>query len=138
MIDFYFAAANGRILMTGRCPKEHVRLQTLPGAERHIGKADAFLQRHEPGVGPVALPAKPSKWHVFDYGAKRWVLEEAAAWAAVRLERDTRLAACDWVALRAQERGEPVPPEWLAYRQALRDITQQPDPAAIAWPVAPA
>ncbi|MGG4054103.1 phage tail assembly chaperone [Delftia tsuruhatensis] len=40
--------------------------------------------------------------------------------------------------LRAQETGEPMPAPWLAYRQALRDITDQPDPLAIVWPTAPA
>ena len=44
----------------------------------------------------------------------------------------------DWAVLRAADQGEPVSPEWLAYRQALRDVTAQADPLNIAWPVAPA
>ncbi len=42
----------------------------------------------------------------------------------LRIERDRRLAATDWVVARAYERGEPVPAEWAAYRQALRDLPQ--------------
>lgn len=58
--------------------------------------------------------------------------------AQVRAERNRRLAACDWVALRAIERGEPVDAAWSAYRQALRDVPAQPDfPAAIQWPNEP-
>ncbi|ARU06942.1 hypothetical protein CCO03_16910 [Comamonas serinivorans] len=82
-------------------------------------------------------PTQPSRHHEFDYASKAWVLNVAAAWRAVRRQRDARLTACDWVVTRAQEAGEPVPEAWRAYRQALRDITEQADPCAIAWPEAP-
>jgi len=55
-----------------------------------------------------------------------------------RAERDQRLAACDWVVMRAMETGTAVPAAWLAYRAALRDLTQQPGfPASIDWPTPP-
>ncbi|WP_052155163.1 phage tail assembly chaperone [Thermus sp. 2.9] len=47
------------------------------------------------------------------------------AWAALRAERDHRLAETDWIVARAYERGEPVPEAWAAYRQALRDLPAQ-------------
>ena len=47
------------------------------------------------------------------------------AWAALRAERDRRLAETDWIVARAYERGEPVPEAWVAYRQALRDFPAQ-------------
>ena len=31
----------------------------------------------------------------------------------------------------------PNKPDWITYRQALRDVTTQTDPFAIVWPVAP-
>lgn len=86
----------------------------------------------------LPLPERPSGWHEFDYVAKAWALDESAIWNHVRADRDRRLSATDWVVLRAADTGQPVPPEWLAYRQALRDITEQPDPLNIEWPVAPA
>jgi hypothetical protein len=58
---------------------------------------------------------------------------------AVRADRTQRLTATDWVVLRAVENGSPVPGNWIAYRQALRDITKQPGfPGSVSWPVAPA
>ncbi len=87
-------------------------------------------------IKPIGQP--PSDSHTFDPARREWVLDDAAAWGAVRVERDLRLLACDWVTLRATDQGTPVPPEWLAYRQALRDITDQGDPLTITWPVAPA
>lgn len=61
----------------------------------------------------------------------------AEAWAAVRLQRDQLLADSDWRVTRAFERGVALASEWLDYRQALRDITQQADPFNITWPQAP-
>ena len=64
------------------------------------------------------------------------------AWAALRTERDRRLAETDWVVARAYERGEPVPEAWAAYRQALRDLpalVSEEDLLAgrIPWPEPP-
>jgi len=55
--------------------------------------------------------------------------------AAVRADRNARLAACDWTQLS----DAPVDDlAWAVYRQALRDITSQPGfPWTITWPVAP-
>lgn len=57
---------------------------------------------------------------------------------AARAQRDALLSACDWVVVRAQELGEPVPEAWADYRQALRDVPQQEGfPENIDWPYAP-
>ena len=56
-------------------------------------------------------------------------------WILVRAERDRLLQASDWTQL------PDVPlvtkEAWAVYRQALRDVTLQPDPFNITWPVAP-
>ncbi len=58
----------------------------------------------------------------------------AEAWAALRAERDRRLAESDWIVARAYERGEPVPEAWAAYRQAPRDLPQTlTDEEVLAW-----
>lgn len=60
--------------------------------------------------------------------------------AAACAERDARLAATDWYAVRASEPGgKPIPENVLAYRAALRDIDQQPGwPSDVTWPELPA
>lgn len=52
-----------------------------------------------------------------------------------RAERDRLLAASDWT----QVADAPVDQAaWAAYRQALRDIPQQPGfPATVTWPTKP-
>lgn len=88
----------------------------------------------------LALPPKPSEFHDFDYAVKQWVVAvpSTEAWRQVRDQRNKLLADTDWMVVRAVDRGEPMPAEWQAYRQTLRDITNQPDPFNIVWPTPPA
>ncbi len=58
-------------------------------------------------------------------------------WQMIREIRDALLARTDWMATRAYETGSQLDPEVAAYRQALRDVTQQPDPFSIVWPTRP-
>lgn len=88
------------------------------------------------GWHPVPGDA-PGPWHEFDFVTKRWVDSRTVdeAWSTVRFERARRLLASDWTQL------PDVPLStkevWAAYRQALRDITEQLDPFNIVWPTAP-
>lgn len=87
-------------------------------------------------------PERPSPLATWDWQTHQWVTdadaEAAAAWEHVRAQRDQLLAATDWRVVRAQEQGAPLDSAWIEYRQALRDITQQPDPHNIIWPQTPA
>ncbi len=56
----------------------------------------------------------------------------------VRNARDQLLLESDWIVARSYERGEPVPANWVSYRQALRDITAQAGfPYSVEWPTKP-
>jgi len=59
-------------------------------------------------------------------------------WVAVRFKRDKKLQACDWTVLSDVPITSEKKAEWETYRQALRDITNQPDPFNITWPNPPA
>ena len=61
----------------------------------------------------------------------------AAQWSAVRTDRNQRLASCDWTQLPDSPLSAEVRARWATYRQALRDVTQQPNPFAIVWPTTP-
>lgn len=64
--------------------------------------------------------------------------DTASEAANVRAQRDRLLAACDWRVIKALEAGQPVPADWAAYRQALRDVTAQDGfPYTIVWPKDP-
>lgn len=65
-------------------------------------------------------------------------LSQAEAERRVRTERDRRLAACDWVVIRAKELGQSVPGPWFTYRGDLRQVPEQEGfPFAVIWPVPP-
>ena len=46
-------------------------------------------------------------------------------WDIIRKERNRELSETDWIVTKLYELGDPVPIEWKAYRQSLRDITTQ-------------
>lgn len=53
----------------------------------------------------------------------------------VRAERNRLIAASDWAVLPDSSADKSA---WAAYRQALRDVTEQPDfPESVEWPTAP-
>jgi len=65
-------------------------------------------------------------------------LPQDQAESNVRSRRDIRLQESDWIVARSYERGEPVPANWVSYRQALRDITAQAGfPYSVEWPTKP-
>lgn len=82
---------------------------------------------------------QPSKEHQWNGNA--WVLNTAQAAQIARLRRNALLTASDWsdLASAPQRLGGQVYQQWQQYRQALRDITNQPGfPATITWPTPPA
>lgn len=71
--------------------------------------------------------------------AMRTANAQAPTAEKVRAERDAKLAACDWTQLPDAPLTTTQKENWMAYRQALRDITAQPGfPEAVEWPAEPA
>ena len=65
----------------------------------------------------------------------------------LRVERDRRLSACDWVSAKATDTGVAVTTAWKTYRQALRDLPASASPSldsngdldltSVTWPTEP-
>lgn len=107
-------------------------------------EAQALAQAHADEVVHTSaqpVPSRPSP--AFQFNAQAWQWSDprtperqvADVWQQVRAQRDRTLAACDWTQL--PDVPHTVQRAWQAYRQALRDITQQPDPFKIEWPEQP-
>tara|TARA_Y100000991_G_scaffold203306_1_gene177896 strand:- start:151 stop:519 length:369 start_codon:yes stop_codon:yes gene_type:complete len=87
---------------------------------------------------------KPSEAEV---GAKILELDAAEPMRLLRIERDKRLAACDWVSAKATDTGVAVTTAWKTYRQALRDLPASASPkldsqyeldlTSVTWPTKP-
>jgi hypothetical protein len=88
---------------------------------------------------PPAPPSDEMHAAEWDETLQKWIMRPTVRgqWAIVRKERDRLMLLSDWAASKAFECKEDVPPCWLGYRQALRDVTKQPDPFCIEWPVLP-
>lgn len=62
---------------------------------------------------------------------------ERFKWDQVRGDRNRLLSESDFTRLDDAPIAPEKRAEWATYRQALRDITLQPDPFAIVWPTDP-
>jgi hypothetical protein len=106
----------------------------LPQDMSHYDINDFYLAPPAPSLSPG---------YVLGWDATQWTVrppndaELEIQWAAVRIQRYGLLSESDVYVVRAYENGEPVPQDTVDYRQALRDVTNQPDPFAIQWPVPP-
>jgi hypothetical protein len=112
------------------------------------------------GAFPYPLPSDMSKYDINDFtlaSAKPslapgqilgwngvdWVVNEPneseieIQWQTIRDRRLDLLKASDVSVIRSVEAGIPVSDDVKAYRQSLRDVTQQPNPFDITWPVDP-
>ncbi len=130
--------ASGAIERVVQCPADALALQFNSSTHGCVdGAFDDTAFYVEAGV-PIAMPPRPSEHHVFDYTTKQWVdpRTQETEWPLVRAQRNRLLQASDWTQL------PDVPlatkEAWAAYRQALRDITEQADPFNIVWPALPA
>ena len=74
-------------------------------------------------------------------------LQNAEPMRLLRIERDQRLASCDWRIIMAKETGSNIPAAWKTYRQALRDLPASASPkldsngdldySSVTWPTEP-
>ena len=82
-----------------------------------------------------ATPVTPVPADTMDVMFEVAPLPDEVVWPVIRSRRAILLAESDWTQL------PDVPlatkESWAAYRQALRDITLQPDPHNIIWPTQP-
>jgi hypothetical protein len=90
----------------------------------------------------VLAPEKPeiTKGEILEWNGSSWIVrnpneaEIDLKWQEIRNYRNILLANSDISVIRLYEEGKAVPIELSSYRQALRDITLQPDPFNISWP----
>jgi hypothetical protein len=75
------------------------------------------------------------QWQVTDASAEEIQQRTEQKATAIRLERNQRLAECDWTQLADAPVDAAV---WATYRQALRDVPDQTGfPWNVTWPMKP-
>ena len=85
--------------------------------------------------GNVALrEPRPSMAHRWNHG---WVIDPLLADGEAKRKRTNLLSESDWTQM--PDVPNPQKVQWAQYRQALRDITDQPGyPLNVVWPIPPA
>lgn len=144
--------ATGRIMVTASTPDASMLPLPEPGQASIVGCYPAAAYLVSDGL-PVPFPPRPGDWAVWDWPTHTWTDPRDAAWheaqaaaalAALRAERDARIAAVQWrlqrwrdetaLGLTTTDDGAAL----LAYVQALRDLPETTlDPAAPVWPELP-
>ena len=138
-----YEQSTGRVLFSVSCPASMIESQLSAGQAFVEGTGSALDSYVDSGVLRRATTPQPSKGHVL-LGSGEWVdvrspeQAEAEQAAAARSVRDGLLRDCDWTQLPDSPLSAEVRAAWAAYRQALRDITEQPGfTASVEWPAAP-
>lgn len=101
-----------------------------------------FTEEEIADAGLVAVPNPPTSTYPqrVDWTGSEWIVREpndaevAQQWNNIRATRNQMLQQSDIYVLRSYESGVAINTNLVQYRQALRDITTQPDPWNIVWP----
>jgi hypothetical protein len=116
-----------------------------PANEQEFLNSVRMYERNPlPDEPSILVP--PVKWGFTyaDFLAQEPALQ-ALAMAELRKKRNELLAETDSVTMKCMSRGMPIPDEWKAYQEALRDLPANSAPdydatgalTGINWPVAP-
>lgn len=135
------------IYQSGLDEHEQVKNQLLPGQayiEGAVISAETSYVRKEGDEYVLASrPPRPSQF--CRWVNEQWVEDEQQKLdfysSVVRDQRNALLQESDWTdtASAPTRLGDDLYNQWQTYRQALRDITQQPGfPLNVIWPVPPA
>jgi len=115
-----------------KCDPEIVVCQIKPTTDQN---AIAYWGRTWESIQFPPGHEKPPKE---EFEVKLQELLDAQPLKELRQERDRRLQAVDWVAIRAFTTSTPVPEAWVTYMQALRDLPATTgDPKNPVWPAVP-
>jgi hypothetical protein len=98
---------------------------------------DPATQVREEGPAVLIDGVWTQNYIVSDLDADASAAKVSAQWDIVRAERDLLLDKCDWWVTKAIEKNATISAEQQAYRDALRDITEQSNPFEVVWPTAP-
>jgi hypothetical protein len=129
----------GKILRTGTCLDSDYQYQV--GHDEFIMEGKAFPDKqYIVGGNIIDLPLKPEGIYFFDYTTKEWVFNIELGTEAALQKRDKlladgpdRISPVWWSSMTPEEQQA-----WTDYRQALLDITEQPNyPQEIIWPTKP-
>jgi Phage tail assembly chaperone protein len=129
----------GKITRILVIPSEDIEANLAPDEKYIEGVADMTFN-YVDNNSIVEMPVKPSGEYVFNYTIKQWEFDAITADFKAKQQRDRlladgpdRISPMWWSSMTPEEQQA-----WADYRQALLDITEQPNyPQEIVWPTKP-
>ena len=119
----------------------------IPSALQELKPGATWNLRGEEYSGLEWLDSSQTKPTETEINDKIIELDNAEPMRLLRIERDERLTACDWVCAKATDTGVAVSDAWKTYRQALRDLPASASPkldseyeldlTSVTWPISP-
>lgn len=87
----------------------------------------------------IERPPQPAPYYAFNIDKFIWedTRTPQSEWEVIKNRRSILLTESDWTMLPDAPLSDAKRAEWVVYRQALRDITNQTDPFNISWPTPP-
>jgi Phage tail assembly chaperone protein len=140
MINYtIYEGQTGEVITTGIAQKESDVVNLLSDTQQYLLEKSYFNQYIENGI-IVNMPLRPEGEYIFDYSKKEWVFDVETAIKKALYKRDQllldgpdRISPMWWSSMTPEEQQA-----WIDYRQALLDITEQPNyPQEIVWPTKP-
>ena len=130
----FYDKQTGVVCVSGNIQKEHIQcpegMGVLFDTIGEVGKDYV-----EDGK-VVQLLNPPTPFYKFDYKNKCWILNTPALEYSIKQQRSQLLNESDWTQL--PDVDPMTRTNWLYYRQALRDITDQEGyPTNVVWPIKP-
>ena len=146
-----YDSATGEIFASGTCSEQDYPNQARPGYDLMQAQGDYFHNYVKDGqlyaytdaqVAAKSVPQQPyMKWSNttfswYDSRTSDQINTQTAY--QVRAQRDGYLYACDWTQIPNNPLTPEVQQEWAVYRQALRNVPEQPGfPLNVTWPTPP-
>ena len=119
----------------------------IPSALQELKPGATWTLRGDNYSGLEWLDSGQTKPTETEINNKIIELDNAEPMRLLRIERDKRLADCDWVCAKATDTGVAVSDAWKTYRQALRDLPASASPkldseyeldlTSVTWPSSP-
>ena len=112
----------GQIVRTGYCANADYDIQAKDGEfiTEGIWADDKY---YYDGSNFIEMPNKPGPNYYFDYATVSWKMNTGIALITGKSTRNRLLASSDWTQM--PDVTIPNKTEWAAYRQQLRDMTDQ-------------
>ena len=132
---------SGQYIVSGICESDLTEYDIPDGCSVYYGEVSIVTQYHDIAADtPAEKGTPPADGYKFNYTIKSWEPDTTYLIYKIGVVRLQKLQDSDWTdtASAPTRLGQTLYAQWQTYRQALRDIPEQPGyPLNVVWPTPP-